>query len=120
MEEGFLIRREDGDEEEIVRKTKRLKGKRIYKYVENKIRRSITFSKRKKGILEKANQLNLLTGCKVAVLIISENGYRFAYKSHQEEQMFSLEYEKSIREAIEEEGERKQKPNNLLEEEKEK
>jgi hypothetical protein len=43
-------------------------------YIDNKIRRYTTFSKRKTGIMKKAYELATLTGAKVMLLVASETG----------------------------------------------
>ncbi|ORZ31035.1 SRF-type transcription factor (DNA-binding and dimerization domain)-domain-containing protein, partial [Catenaria anguillulae PL171] len=43
-------------------------------YIQDKTRRHITFSKRKAGLLKKANELACLTGTEVLLLIASEAG----------------------------------------------
>eukprot|EP00696_Hemimastix_kukwesjijk_P011426 gnl/Hemi2/24342_TR8182_c1_g1_i1.p1 gnl/Hemi2/24342_TR8182_c1_g1~~gnl/Hemi2/24342_TR8182_c1_g1_i1.p1 ORF type:complete len:199 (+),score=60.10 gnl/Hemi2/24342_TR8182_c1_g1_i1:90-599(+) len=49
-------------------------------FIEDRIRRHITFSKRKAGIVKKAYELSTLTGAQVLLLIASERGqvYTFA------------------------------------------
>jgi hypothetical protein len=43
-------------------------------YIDNKIRRYTTFSKRKAGIMKKAYELATLTGTEVMLLVASETG----------------------------------------------
>lgn len=43
-------------------------------YIDNKIRRYTTFSKRKTGIMKKAYELATLTGTEVMLLVASETG----------------------------------------------
>ena len=43
-------------------------------YIDNKIRRYTTFSKRKTGIMKKAYELSTLTGTEVMLLVASETG----------------------------------------------
>jgi len=47
-------------------------------YIDNKIRRYTTFSKRKTGIMKKAYELATLTGTEVMLLVASETG-KFIY-----------------------------------------
>lgn len=44
------------------------------KYIEQKSRRKITFTKRKIGLMKKARELNTLTGCDFMLAIASESG----------------------------------------------
>lgn len=55
------------------------------KYIEDKTRRQITFSKRKAGLMKKAYELSTLTGTQILVLVTSETGhvYTFATKKFQ-------------------------------------
>merc|ERR1719421_2021308 len=48
-------------------------------YIEDKIRRHITFSKRKAGISKKAYELSRLTGAQVLLLISSERGQIYSF-----------------------------------------
>ncbi|EKX50319.1 hypothetical protein GUITHDRAFT_40700, partial [Guillardia theta CCMP2712] len=43
-------------------------------FVEDKSKRHITFSKRKTGIIKKANELSMLTGAQVLLVVTSETG----------------------------------------------
>lgn len=55
------------------------------KFIEDKTRRQITFSKRKAGLMKKAYELSTLTGTQILVLVTSETGhvYTFATKKFQ-------------------------------------
>ncbi|KAG7535522.1 Transcription factor K-box [Arabidopsis thaliana x Arabidopsis arenosa] len=44
------------------------------KRIENKSRRQVTFSKRRKGLIEKARQLSVLCESSIAVLVVSGSG----------------------------------------------
>lgn len=46
-------------------------------YLQN--RRSVSFSKRKKGLLKKANELHVLTGSDIVVMMVSESGSVYSY-----------------------------------------
>lgn len=48
-------------------------------YIDNKIRRYTTFSKRKTGIMKKAYELATLTGTEVMLLVASETGKIYYY-----------------------------------------
>ncbi|CAK5022641.1 unnamed protein product [Meloidogyne enterolobii] len=48
-------------------------------YIGNKLRRYTTFSKRKTGIMKKANELSTLTGTQVLLLVASETGHVYAF-----------------------------------------
>jgi hypothetical protein len=58
------------------KKTKKTLGRVKIKtaYIDNKIRRYTTFSKRKTGIMKKAYELATLTGTEVMLLVASETG----------------------------------------------
>ena len=49
------------------------------KYIEDKSRRHITFSKRKAGIMKKAYELSTLTGTQVLLLVASETGHVYTF-----------------------------------------
>jgi hypothetical protein len=48
-------------------------------FIENKIRRYTTFSKRKTGIMKKAYELSILTGTQVMLLVASETGHVYTF-----------------------------------------
>ncbi|GAA94880.1 uncharacterized protein L969DRAFT_94172 [Mixia osmundae IAM 14324] len=48
-------------------------------YISEKTKRSITFSKRKAGIMKKAFELSTLTGTQVVLLVVSESGLVYTY-----------------------------------------
>lgn len=50
-------------------------------YINNNDSRSTTFSKRKRGLFKKANEIETLTGCEVIVIIASPKGHVFTYAS---------------------------------------
>lgn len=48
-------------------------------YIEGKNKRSVTFSKRKKGIMKKAYELNMLTKSQILLLVASESGHVYTF-----------------------------------------
>jgi hypothetical protein len=67
----------DTSEEKKVKKSGRKKIK--MEYIEGKNKRSVTFSKRKKGIMKKAYELNVLTGTQILLLVASESGHVYTF-----------------------------------------
>ncbi|TQE09724.1 hypothetical protein C1H46_004681 [Malus baccata] len=51
------------------------------KRVEDKNKRHVTFSKRKRGIFNKAAELSVLTGAETAAIVVSSNGKVFCFGS---------------------------------------
>ena len=51
------------------------------KFIENKTRRHVTFSKRKYGIMKKAFELSVLTGTQVLLLVVSETGLVYTFST---------------------------------------
>jgi len=49
------------------------------KFIENKSRRQVTFSRRKRGLMKKAYELTTLTGTQALVLIASETGHVYTF-----------------------------------------
>lgn len=49
------------------------------RYIDDKSRRHITFSKRKAGIMKKAYELSTLTGTQVLLLVASETGHVYTF-----------------------------------------
>lgn len=68
---------EDDDEEE--RNSSQQKRKYPIKYIENRTRRHVTFSKRRHGIMKKAYELSVLTGANALLLIFSNNGLVYTF-----------------------------------------
>ncbi|EPR80121.1 MADS domain protein [Spraguea lophii 42_110] len=64
-------------EEKKPRKCGRKKIKMAF--IEGKNKRSVTFSKRKKGIMKKAYELNILTGTEILLLVASESGHVYTF-----------------------------------------
>ncbi|KAG4303198.1 hypothetical protein PCK1_000536 [Pneumocystis canis] len=75
-EEGKRIRTEEEEDEDKVNRERR---KIEIKFIEDKSRRHITFSKRKAGIMKKAYELSVLTGTQVLLLVVSETGLVYTF-----------------------------------------
>ena len=58
---------------------KRERRKIEIKFIQEKSRRHITFSKRKAGIMKKAYELSVLTGTQVLLLVVSETGLVYTF-----------------------------------------
>ncbi|KAL4984403.1 SRF-type transcription factor (DNA-binding and dimerization domain)-domain-containing protein [Aspergillus falconensis] len=67
---------DDDDDED---KTGRERRKIEIKFIQDKSRRHITFSKRKAGIMKKAYELSVLTGTQVLLLVVSETGLVYTF-----------------------------------------
>ncbi|GAA6040425.1 hypothetical protein JCM8097_004542 [Rhodosporidiobolus ruineniae] len=50
-------------------------------YIEDKARRSVTFTKRKSGLMKKAYELSTLTGTNVLVVVVSESGMLYHFST---------------------------------------
>lgn len=50
------------------------RGKTILARIENPVSRRVTFSKRKMGLLKKANELSVLCDVELALIIFSKKG----------------------------------------------
>lgn len=48
-------------------------------FIKDKGRRGVTFSKRKKGIMKKAYELNVLTKCEILLVVASETGHVYTF-----------------------------------------
>ncbi|KAG9457956.1 hypothetical protein H6P81_002464 [Aristolochia fimbriata] len=55
------------------------KGKIERAFMEEKTRREVTFSKRRQGLFKRAGELSLLTGARVAILVLSPAGKQYAF-----------------------------------------
>lgn len=98
-------------EEGFVNEIKKIQKRRSYEYIQLKGRRNVTFSKRKKGLINKAQALNILTGSKIALLIVSPSGKSFMYKSDPNEKIFICENQGEEEKRGEEENENEIKEN---------
>ncbi|KAG9250126.1 SRF-type transcription factor (DNA-binding and dimerization domain)-domain-containing protein [Emericellopsis atlantica] len=67
---------DDDDDDE---KGNRERRKIEIKFINDKSRRHITFSKRKAGIMKKAYELSVLTGTQVLLLVVSETGLVYTF-----------------------------------------
>ncbi|KZZ96355.1 MADS box protein [Ascosphaera apis ARSEF 7405] len=66
---------DDDDDEKGSRERRKIE----IKFIEDKSRRHITFSKRKAGIMKKAYELSVLTGTQVLLLVVSETGLVYTF-----------------------------------------
>ncbi|XP_055805957.1 truncated transcription factor CAULIFLOWER D-like isoform X3 [Solanum dulcamara] len=57
------------------------RGRVVMKRIENKIRRQVTFSKRRSGLLKKTNEISVLCDAEVALIVFSPNGKLFEYST---------------------------------------
>ncbi|KAL3512998.1 hypothetical protein ACH5RR_025715 [Cinchona calisaya] len=55
------------------------RGRVQLKRIENKINRQVTFSKRRSGLLKKANEISVLCDAEVALIVFSTKGKLFEY-----------------------------------------
>lgn len=53
--------------------------KQPIRYIENKTRRHVTFSKRRHGIMKKAYELSVLTGANILLLILANSGLVYTF-----------------------------------------
>ncbi|KAJ4744453.1 MADS transcription factor [Rhynchospora pubera] len=59
------------------------RGRVVLKRIENKINRQVTFSKRRSGLLKKANEISVLCDAEVALIIFSNKGKLYEYATDQ-------------------------------------
>jgi pheromone receptor transcription factor len=69
----------DDDDDDDDGKPNRERRKIEIKFIQDKSRRHITFSKRKAGIMKKAYELSVLTGTQVLLLVVSETGLVYTF-----------------------------------------
>jgi len=74
-----LKRMRPEDEEDDDEKPRPDRRKIEIKFIQDKSRRHITFSKRKAGIMKKAYELSVLTGTQVLLLVVSETGLVYTF-----------------------------------------
>lgn len=65
-------------------------------YIDNKLRRYTTFSKRKTGIMKKAYELSTLTGTQVMLLVASETGHVYTFATRKLQPMITSESGKNL------------------------
>ncbi|XP_065088244.1 serum response factor homolog isoform X3 [Ochlerotatus camptorhynchus] len=65
-------------------------------YIDNKLRRYTTFSKRKTGIMKKAYELSTLTGTQVMLLVASETGHVYTFATRKLQPMITSEAGKAL------------------------
>lgn len=70
---------DDDDEGAGSGKPQKERRKIEIKFIQDKSRRHITFSKRKAGIMKKAYELSVLTGTQVLLLVVSETGLVYTF-----------------------------------------
>ncbi|KAK6361085.1 transcription factor of the MADS box [Orbilia blumenaviensis] len=70
---------QDEDDDDDDSKPGRERRKIEIKFIQDKSRRHITFSKRKAGIMKKAYELSVLTGTQVLLLVVSETGLVYTF-----------------------------------------
>lgn len=67
------------DDDDAPTSSKRERRKIEIRFIQDKSRRHITFSKRKAGIMKKAYELSVLTGTQVLLLVVSETGLVYTF-----------------------------------------
>ncbi|XP_068681644.1 serum response factor-like [Montipora capricornis] len=91
---------DDGGGGEVVedRPKKKTRGrvKIEMKFIESKLRRYTTFSKRKTGIMKKAYELSTLTGTQVMLLVASETGHVYTFATRKLQPMITSESGKAL------------------------
>ena len=65
-------------------------------YIQNKLRRYTTFSKRKSGIMKKAYELSTLTGTQVMLLVASETGHVYTFATPKLQPMITSDAGKAL------------------------
>jgi len=65
-------------------------------FIDNKLRRYTTFSKRKTGIMKKAYELSTLTGTQVMLLVASETGHVYTFATRKLQPMITSEAGKEL------------------------
>merc|ERR1711962_1168562 len=96
--------KQQADMENLRRRTehnpngKKTKGRVKIKmeFIDNKLRRYTTFSKRKTGIMKKAYELATLTGTQVMVLVASETGHVYTFATQKLQPMITSEAGKAL------------------------
>ncbi|KAL3874948.1 hypothetical protein ACJMK2_037897 [Sinanodonta woodiana] len=103
VDPSTLVDEDDSDEDGKVLNTglkpgKKTKGRVKIKmeFIENKLRRYTTFSKRKTGIMKKAYELSTLTGTQVMLLVASETGHVYTFATRKLQPMITSESGKAL------------------------
>lgn len=95
VDDGFSPTPQKGSPPSNGKKTKgRVKIK--MEYIDNKLRRYTTFSKRKTGIMKKAYELSTLTGTQVMLLVASETGHVYTFATRKLQPMITSEAGKAL------------------------
>lgn len=79
LEQVDLNDLEDSDVDDLVPQKKTGRRKIRIEYIADRIKRHVTFSKRKGGLMKKAYELSTLTGTQVLLLVASETGYVYTF-----------------------------------------
>ncbi|KAI4340635.1 hypothetical protein MLD38_025449 [Melastoma candidum] len=53
------------------------RGKVVVKRIENKASRQVSFSKRRRGLIKKAQELSILCDVEVGLIVVSSSGRKF-------------------------------------------
>lgn len=92
---GSSSKNSGGDSVATSKKTRgRVKIK--MEFIDNKLRRYTTFSKRKTGIMKKAYELSTLTGTQVMLLVASETGHVYTFATRKLQPMITSEAGKTL------------------------
>ncbi|KAL9389213.1 hypothetical protein Peur_017818 [Populus x canadensis] len=70
------------------------RGRVQLKRIENKINRQVTFSKRRTGLLKKANEISVLCDAEVALIVFSHKGKLFEYSTDDSMEKILERYER--------------------------
>ncbi|XP_073292799.1 agamous-like MADS-box protein FUL-L [Primulina huaijiensis] len=70
------------------------RGRVQLKRIENKISRQVTFSKRRSGLLKKANEISVLCDAEVALIVFSSKGKLFEYSTDSSMERIIERYER--------------------------
>jgi len=104
MEKGIkravdgICKEEPGNDATTIANGKKTKGRVKIKmeFIDNKLRRYTTFSKRKTGIMKKAYELSTLTGTQVMLLVASETGHVYTFATKKLQPMITSEAGKAL------------------------
>ncbi|KAM0676331.1 transcription factor of the MADS box [Gurleya vavrai] len=78
---------------------KKGRKKIVMEYIQKPDKRSVTFSKRKKGIMKKAYELSVLTGNQVLLLIASDKGHVYTFATPKLKPMI-IKHERLIQQCL--------------------